>query len=430
MTRDSQFAQVAADLDSPFVWFQPRSVLNPSDPFVSYAQNGEDVLLFRALHDVRHGFYIDVGAAEPEADSVTCAFYQRGWRGINIEPTRDAFERLQAGRPGDINLNLAVAEHNGSAPFYVVDDGAGLSTMMADQNKALRGQGWTAIETTVTTRTLTSVVAQHVTGSVHFLKIDAEGAERSVLASADLRLFRPWIILVEATAPNSRDPTFADWEGLLLEADYRFAWFDGLNRYYLAEEHAERATAFTAPPNVFDGFITYREWNATQTSHALTTRAEGAEAGLAQLTDAHIRAATALDSERQQRAHIAGLLAQVSSERDCWMQDHFEATRHATHLVQERQGLIERISRLEAEHGERIFDLEAEHSEGISRLEARYSAAVADLRTQVAHLEAKLERLRGPLLLVYNFFPPVVRRPVWSLTRHAVRIVFRVKGSR
>jgi hypothetical protein len=70
MTRDSQFAQVAADLDSPFVWFQPRSVLNPSDPFVSYAQNGEDVLLFRALHDVRHGFYIDVGAAEPEADSV------------------------------------------------------------------------------------------------------------------------------------------------------------------------------------------------------------------------------------------------------------------------------------------------------------------------------------------------------------------------
>ena len=55
--------------------------------FVSYAQNFEDVMLWRALRHVESGFYIDVGAAHPDDYSVTRAFYDRGWSGINVEPT-------------------------------------------------------------------------------------------------------------------------------------------------------------------------------------------------------------------------------------------------------------------------------------------------------------------------------------------------------
>ena len=65
-------------------------------PFISYAQNMEDVLLWRALHDVQAGFYIDVGAADPRLDSVTMAFYERGWHGINIDPKPDNITALQA----------------------------------------------------------------------------------------------------------------------------------------------------------------------------------------------------------------------------------------------------------------------------------------------------------------------------------------------
>ena len=54
--------------------------------FISYAQNNEDVLLWRALGHVRDGFYIDVGANDPVEHSVTKAFYDAGWRGISIEP--------------------------------------------------------------------------------------------------------------------------------------------------------------------------------------------------------------------------------------------------------------------------------------------------------------------------------------------------------
>jgi hypothetical protein len=32
--------------------------------FISYAQNYEDVMLFRALKNINQGFYVDVGAME------------------------------------------------------------------------------------------------------------------------------------------------------------------------------------------------------------------------------------------------------------------------------------------------------------------------------------------------------------------------------
>ena len=49
---------------------------------ISYAQNAEDVVLMRAFADVEKGFYVDVGAWDPVADSVTKAFYDIGWSGL------------------------------------------------------------------------------------------------------------------------------------------------------------------------------------------------------------------------------------------------------------------------------------------------------------------------------------------------------------
>ena len=54
--------------------------------FRSYAQNFEDLMLYRALGKVERGFYIDIGAHHPEIDSVSKAFVDRGWRGVHVEP--------------------------------------------------------------------------------------------------------------------------------------------------------------------------------------------------------------------------------------------------------------------------------------------------------------------------------------------------------
>jgi methyltransferase FkbM-like protein len=90
--------------------------------FISYAQNFEDVMLWRALKHVQAGFYIDVGAGHPDDYSVTRAFYDRGWRGINIEPT-SRITRLAGARPLDLNLHAAaVGQATDKLILFVVED--------------------------------------------------------------------------------------------------------------------------------------------------------------------------------------------------------------------------------------------------------------------------------------------------------------------
>ncbi len=226
--------------------------------FVSYAQNFEDVMLWRALREVERGFYIDVGAADPDTDSVTRAFYDRGWSGINVEPVAVSMRRIAATRLRDVNLEMAVGRTPGSATFHVVE-GTGLSTLMEEGLGRIDRAGYAAEQVTVEVTTLAQICAEHVPeaeGAIHFLKIDVEGAEAEVLAGADFKRFRPWIVLIEATAPMSSEQTHAAWEPGLLSAGYRFVYFDGLNRFYVALEHIDALMpCFAAPPNVFDDFI-------------------------------------------------------------------------------------------------------------------------------------------------------------------------------
>ncbi|MBV9812942.1 MAG: FkbM family methyltransferase, partial [Acetobacteraceae bacterium] len=241
--------------------------------FISYAQNFEDVMLWRALGTVKRGFYIDVGAAHPDTDSVTRSFYDRGWHGINIEPVEDDWRRLVASRPRDVNLRLALAATAGQGDFFVVP-GTGLSTLRESALSAV-ASGRTVMRTVTNIATLAQICRQHAPIDIQFLKIDVEGAERDVLLGADFQAFRPWIVLVEATAPTLTVEVHNEWEQILLDADYIFVWFDGLNRFYIAaERHGELAPAFTRPPNVFDNFLRAADTEWTRRIHEAETRAE------------------------------------------------------------------------------------------------------------------------------------------------------------
>ena len=229
-------------------------------PFVSYAQNFEDVMLWRALKHVEHGFYIDVGACDPDRDSVTRAFYDRGWRGINVEPHDAYHRRLLAARPRDLNLRVAVGDRAGDVTMHFVAD-TGLSTTDASEAMERVRQGYRVVDEIVSQETLAAICARRVPADqpVHFLKIDVEGAERDVILGGDWGACRPWIVVVEATRPNTQEPSHGDWEDVLTNAGYGYAYGDGLNRFYVAAERTELRPAFAHPPNVFDGFVTASE---------------------------------------------------------------------------------------------------------------------------------------------------------------------------
>jgi FkbM family methyltransferase len=247
--------------------------------FISYAQNFEDVMLWRALKNVERGFYIDVGAAWPDEHSVTRAFYERGWHGINIEPNPVFHQQLQARRPRDTNLKLAIGEREDTVAMNFFDD-TGLSTIDDTIAEQHREAGWSLDRQPVQVTTLAEVWRQHVPAgqAVHFLKVDIEGLEEAALRGNDWQANRPWVVVVEATLPMSQTESYAAWEPILLAADYRFAYADGLNRFYVANEHTELLPAFAYPPNVFDGFVLAAQQQAEAKAQQAEAKAQQAEA--------------------------------------------------------------------------------------------------------------------------------------------------------
>jgi len=224
---------------------------------ISYTANFEDVLLERCFRNVEQGFFIDIGAHHPTYASVTRWFYDRGWSGINIEPG-DGIEAFRRDRPRDINLEVAVADFEGQAKFWVHTGNTGTSTLQRDipDVVAERAGEIRAIDVKVTT--LQSIVTDHAAGrQVHFLKIDAEGAENAIVLSTDWTKFRPEVIVIESTEPYTNKRRTEPWQERLDQSAYRMAYFDGVNDFWVRDESNHLLKNFTVPVNVLDFFKLY-----------------------------------------------------------------------------------------------------------------------------------------------------------------------------
>jgi FkbM family methyltransferase len=252
---------------------------------VSYARNHEDVLLARLFPPGVPGFFVDVGAMDPVLDSVTKLFSDRGWQGVNVEPAMSLFERLQAARPRDVCLNVALSD----------DDGG----------EDLDAGGASPPDRSVPVMTLAQVCQKYVTDTIDFLSIRVDGHERQVIAGGDWRTWRPRVVLVEATKPDTTLTTHHPWEDLLLGADYVFAAFDGLNRVYVRVEDEHLAAALAAPVNVLDDYVPHRYESQIA---ELTSRLGAAERQLA--------ASRALNATIS--AEHAALLTDVASLRPAY----------------------------------------------------------------------------------------------------------------
>lgn len=361
---------------------------------ISYAQNREDVLLNRVF-PAPAGFYLDVGAADPVEYSVTKWFYDRGWSGVNVEPQPGYFRALQADRPRDTNLNVGLSDTPGTVTLYEAPDKPGWSTMEPAVAGEFRAQGIELVERQVAVLTLAEVCERYARGPIDFLKVDVEGHERHVLRGADFARWRPRVVLVEATEVGRAVLNHEAWEPLLLTADYKFATFDGLNRYYVRAEDEDLIPKLQVPANVFDDFVPWewlkarndRDRDLAETRERLTTVTTERDAEKAR-ADYYVNAfesrtkeaenhkatadyyVTAFECRTQEAESLKQRLDEASAERDRWREAAAELD-----AVRDRLAAAERT---------------------VAGLQTAYDAAVALLGQARAHADAlRAEVLRA-----------------------------------
>jgi FkbM family methyltransferase len=416
--------------------------------FVSYAQNNEDALLWRALRHVQRGFFIDVGAGDPVAESVTKAFSLAGWRGINIEPSALSFARLVEDRPHDINLRMLATSRPGNDVYYSVDGGNGLSTTIAEYAENYRETRWSVDEVETPSDSLANLCATHVDGEIHFLKIDTEGNEFDVLDGADFGRFRPWIVVVEAIAPIALrtadgEPlpfdstqivfTHLEWEPLLTKADYTYACFDGLNRYYVAAEHPDLLESLAAPINVLDDVVSALSvGREEQHRRELASASESLQQATAERIRLEAEVALAHDSTQQAVAErirlenvVAALTRELSASRvelDATYQQVYEASRALASASANTARAEEevRVSREDAlRNHESIKELQGAiaHLEGVLRQNDDALGAatheVGQLESRIAHHADESARANA----VQAELDAVYATKAWRLTK-------------
>lgn len=189
-----------------------------------YSQFGEDVVIV-SLFGPHRGFYVDVGANHPKRYSNTALLYERGWKGMNIDPNKQAISLFKKIRPHDINIHAGVGVNSDTAVYYRFSDPA-VNTFSDKSAEEMRKKHWLVElpSVKVSIRPLKDILFENLPKdiSIDFLNIDVEGFDFEVLQSNDWNLFHPKVIAVEDHGFDSEDPSKSPVHKFLIDKQYKF----------------------------------------------------------------------------------------------------------------------------------------------------------------------------------------------------------------
>lgn len=361
--------------------------------FISYAQNFEDVMLWRALRHIQNGCYIDIGANDPIVDSVSLAFYEHGWRGVHLEPTAQYANLLRKQRPDELVIQAAVSDSQKLLTFFEFPD-TGLSTLDATIAAEHQQKGFRVLQTVTPTLTLDDVFAQNLRTDIHWLKIDVEGFEEAVLRGWNTSEVRPWIVVVESTLPMSTTPSHQHWEALVLQKGYQFVYFDGLNRYYVSDLHPELMAEPWIPPNVFDGFtIDGRASNVF--SQDIQRRLQAATQSGQQSAVAELQASEqAKQTFLNQLAEARGQLEQQAASA---REEHQLLSRQLNDARDELGQMVRLVSQREQEFAKRFKHFQADYQAVSQLLQQEREQAATQLQTLQLQLQTQQQLYQAEL---------------------------------
>jgi len=141
-----------------------------------------------------NGFYIELGANDGITFSNTAFFeYEKGWKGILIEPSFIKYQECLKNRPENIVLNYACVSNDYEKEFISGDFNSG--SMMSSINGDRLGDK-NLVD--VKAMTLEKILDEHHKDKeIDFLSLDTEGYELNILKGLNLSKYRPKNMLIE-----------------------------------------------------------------------------------------------------------------------------------------------------------------------------------------------------------------------------------------
>ncbi len=168
---------------------------------ISFAQEGEDLVLARLMGDLRggKGFFVDIGAHHPTRFSNTYYFYKRGWSGINIDPLPGTMRRFKRLRRRDLTIECGVSGSQGELTYYMFNEPALNTFSRSEAEKKNQGVYRIIDQKIIPVQTLATLLEEHLKPgtNIDFMTIDAENLDHEVVLSGDWNRFRPRYLLVE-----------------------------------------------------------------------------------------------------------------------------------------------------------------------------------------------------------------------------------------
>ena len=153
-----------------------------------YADNGEDIIIQGLFDHKNDGFYIDVGCYHPIRASLTHLLYKKGWKGVNIDISKDSINLFKIARPNDKNINIGVADTIGEDFYYQ-------SSHINQANSFKYYDDLEKVKVQITT--LDNIIKNLGIKKIDFLNIDVEYRDYKVLQGLNLNTVRPTLIAIE-----------------------------------------------------------------------------------------------------------------------------------------------------------------------------------------------------------------------------------------
>jgi FkbM family methyltransferase len=178
------------------------------------------------------GFFVEVGANDPEVWSQSLHLEELGWRGILVEPQPDLAQKLRSRRLAKV-YDVACSSPKNSGTTMPLQIAGIYSSLEKDLNVSTV-QADDVIEVSVST--LDSLLNDAKAPiPIDFVSIDVEGHEIDVLEGFALAHWRPRLLLIEDLAMNLRLHRYLSLCG------YRWVRRTGLNSWYVPQDSAMQA---------------------------------------------------------------------------------------------------------------------------------------------------------------------------------------------